>query len=61
MRALMTAVVYFSTFLTLGYYLGENWKPIAELIHSYIHYASAVLIAVAIIGYFWKKHAKTRR
>jgi len=54
--------LWVATFLTLGYYLGENWKPIAELIHSYIHYASAVLIAMAIVGYFvWKKRAKTKR
>src|SRR5437667_47261 len=47
--------LWVATFLTLGYYLGENWRPIAELVHSYIHYASAVLIAVAIVGYFvWK-------
>jgi len=52
--------LWVATFLTLGYYLGENWKPIAALIHSYIHYASAVLIAMAIVGYFvWKKRAKT--
>ena len=29
-----------TTFLTLGYYLGENWKQIAEAIHHYLLYVS---------------------
>jgi len=52
--------LWVATFLTLGYYLGENWEPIAELVHRYVLLGSLVLIAVAIVGYFvWKKRAKT--
>ncbi len=41
--------VWVTTFLTLGYYLGDNWKQIAELLHRDIGYASLVLIAAALL------------
>ena len=54
--------VWVATFLTLGYFLGEDWRQVAELVHRYILYASAVIVAGAVVGYvLWKKRAKTRR
>jgi membrane protein DedA with SNARE-associated domain len=41
--------VWVATFLTLGYYLGDNWKRIAELLHRDIGYASLVLIAAVLV------------
>lgn len=37
-------LVWVSAFILLGYYLGENWLSIAELIHRYVGYASLVLL-----------------
>ena len=56
--------VWVATFLTLGYFLGEDWRQVAELVHRYIVYASLVIIAAGILWYFrWikprKKRAKT--
>jgi membrane protein DedA with SNARE-associated domain len=48
-------VLWVTTFLTLGYYLGENWKSIAELIHHYILYFSLALIAAAFCYYLWTR------
>src|SRR5580704_543628 len=41
-------LLWISTFLTLGYFLGEKWERIAETIHHDMLYISiAVLVAVA--------------
>lgn len=38
-----------TTFLTLGYYIGEDWKPVAELVHRYATLASVVVVAVVAV------------
>ncbi len=43
--------VWASIFLTLGYYLGENWKTIFEVIHRYLLVFSIVVLAAA--GIYW--------
>lgn len=47
-----------SLFLTLGYYLGENWRAVAELVHHYVGYASAVLIVGVGVGW-WLRRTRT--
>jgi membrane protein DedA with SNARE-associated domain len=48
--------LWVSTFLTLGYFLGENWRPVAELVHHYIAYASAAIVTAGVLWYIlWKK------
>ena len=51
-------LLWVTTFLTLGYFLGENWQHIAELIHHYMLEVSIVLIVAAIGYYWWRKRAK---
>jgi len=54
--------LWVATFLTLGYFLGENWRPVAELVHQYVAYASVAIIALAGLWYFfWKKPRKQIR
>jgi membrane protein DedA with SNARE-associated domain len=54
--------LWVATFLSLGYFLGERWRQVAELMHVYIGYASAVIVAAAVAWYFlWKRRARTRR
>lgn len=45
-------LLWVTTFLTLGYYLGENWKQIAESVEQYLVYISIVLV-VGVAGYYW--------
>jgi membrane protein DedA with SNARE-associated domain len=52
--------IWVGTFLMLGYFLGENWRQIAELVHTYIAYASVAVIAAGLIWYVLWKRAKTR-
>jgi membrane protein DedA with SNARE-associated domain len=56
------AVLWVSTFLTLGHFIGRNFKQILEVIHSYmviglILFGVAIVIAISI--YFWRKRKKT--
>jgi membrane protein DedA with SNARE-associated domain len=54
--------LWVATFLTLGYYLGEDWRQVAELVNRYIVYASVAIVAAAALWFFlWKRRAKTRR
>jgi membrane protein DedA with SNARE-associated domain len=41
--------VWAGVFLTLGYFLGENWRVIAELVHRDLAYASLGLAVVALV------------
>src|SRR5712692_884377 len=51
--------LWVALFLTLGYNLGENWRAIAELLHRYVGYASAILL-VAIACFYWFRWRRRR-
>ncbi|MEQ1948822.1 MAG: DedA family protein [Bryobacteraceae bacterium] len=40
------------SFVTLGYYIGEDWREIAELVHRSLGIAAAVLLAGAAILFY---------
>jgi membrane protein DedA with SNARE-associated domain len=42
-------LVWVGLFLTLGYYLGEKWQVIAEVIHRDLAWASLVLVALVAV------------
>jgi membrane protein DedA with SNARE-associated domain len=48
-------VLWVTTFLTLGYFLGENWQRIAESIHHYLLYVSIAAIAAALAYYLYQR------
>jgi len=54
------ALLWVSTFLALGYYLGENWKTVLD----YFHHASvgiAVLIATAVFAWWlWRLRKRVK-
>ena len=54
-------LLWVTTFLTLGYYLGENWKHISEVIHQYLLYLSIAVVGVAVCYYFVRKKMRSRR
>ncbi|HLH43324.1 MAG TPA: DedA family protein [Bryobacteraceae bacterium] len=49
------AVLWVTTFLTLGYYVGENWKQIAELLHRYVAIASLAIVAAAVVYFVLRR------
>lgn len=53
-------VLWVASFLTLGYYLGERWKEVAELVHKYVLEGSLVLIVAAAVVYYvrFRRHAQ---
>jgi len=42
-------VCWAAAFLTLGYFIGEDWRRIAEAVHRYLLYGSIVVIAMALL------------
>jgi membrane protein DedA with SNARE-associated domain len=53
-------LLWVATFLTLGYFLGENWERIAEMIHHDLLYVSiAVLVAAAAYYLIRRRSQKT--
>ncbi len=48
-------LIWASGFLTLGYYIGSDWKRIATLVNSYLLVISCVIIGLAILygGFRW--------
>jgi len=48
-------LLWVSTFLTVGYYLGENWRQVAEAIHHYLLYVSIGLLVVVAVYYVVKR------
>jgi len=51
-------VLWVTTFLALGYYLGENWKIVIEVIHRYLALITVVVIAAGAIWWFRRSRAK---
>jgi len=52
--ALSGGVLWVGGFLTLGYFLGEKWQEVFELIHKYVLEASIGLILLAVAYWFWR-------
>jgi membrane protein DedA with SNARE-associated domain len=48
-------LVWVATFLTLGYFLGENWERVAEMVHHDLLYVSIAGLVAAGAYYFIRK------
>ena len=48
------SILWVSTFLSLGYFLGERWREVAELVHKYVTEASIVLVICAAGFYLFR-------
>ena len=46
-----------ASFITIGYFLGENWRQIAEMIHTYLLYASIAIVVLAAAVYLWRRRS----
>jgi membrane protein DedA with SNARE-associated domain len=51
-------LLWVSTFLGLGYFIGEDWERIAELIHRDLLYVSIGLLGVILCYYLVKRRLK---
>jgi membrane protein DedA with SNARE-associated domain len=53
--AYMGSILWVSTFLSLGYFLGDRWKAVEENIHHYLVEAT-IVAAIAVIAWLvWRK------
>jgi membrane protein DedA with SNARE-associated domain len=55
------ALLWVSTFLTLGYVLGERWSATSERIHRYLLIACAIAAALAAVYLLYWKIRRGRR
>lgn len=53
-------ILWVTTFLTVGYYIGENWLAIAEAIHRYVLYGSMVVVAAALGYWLWARRRRAQ-
>jgi membrane protein DedA with SNARE-associated domain len=52
------AAAWVAVFLTLGYVIGEQWRAVADLVHTYLTYISVVgvvLLALYFAGRRWMR------
>jgi len=53
------AFVWVSTFLGIGYYFGEHWREVSEMVHHNLLWISAVVIAIAVSYWlYWRSKRK---
>jgi len=50
--------LWVATFLTLGYFVGENWRKIAESLHQYVIYGSIIVIVAAVAVMIFRRVAR---
>jgi membrane protein DedA with SNARE-associated domain len=55
------AFLWASTFIGLGYFLGERWAATSERIHRYLLIATGVLVVLALLYLGWRKWQARRR
>jgi membrane protein DedA with SNARE-associated domain len=49
------AVLWISTFIALGYFLGERWEAVAQNIHQYALYLTIAATILVCAWFVWKK------
>ena len=54
------AATWVAAFLTLGYVIGEQWRAVAELVHRYLTYASALGIALVVLFFAGRRWMQRR-
>jgi membrane protein DedA with SNARE-associated domain len=53
------AALWVASFLTLGFFVGENWRNVLEVVHRYVLLVSAcALLAGVVFWYFRRRRAK---
>jgi membrane protein DedA with SNARE-associated domain len=55
------ALLWVSTFLTLGCVLGENWKTALALLHRYATPAAAIAAAALLLTWCWRATRRSSR
>ena len=55
------AVLWVSTFIGLGYFLGERWKTVEANIHHYLVDVAIAILAAIILYLVWRKWIRRRK
>jgi len=55
------SATWVAVFLTLGYVIGEQWRTVADMVHRYLHYASALAIALLVLYFAGRRWMQRRK
>ncbi len=55
------ASLWVTTFLCLGYFLGDHWEPAFEALHRNLSIATVVLAAALLLWYLLRRWLRSRR
>ena len=53
------AVIWVSTFVGLGYIVGDNWEPVMRLVHRYTWAAAGLGIAGLFVGWWVRRRLRS--
>ncbi|HVX67950.1 MAG TPA: DedA family protein [Bryobacteraceae bacterium] len=56
--AYLGAFLWSASFITLGYFLGENWEKASDQVHGYLIAAIAVSVSVAALYWLWRRRRR---
>lgn len=54
------ALMWVSTFLGLGYFLGERWQAVEQIVHHYLAGCAIALAALGAAYWIWRKLKRAR-
>jgi membrane protein DedA with SNARE-associated domain len=52
-------LVWVSAFLTLGYVIGERWREIAELVHSYMRVVGFAVVVIGLAYWYFRPRSSS--
>jgi membrane protein DedA with SNARE-associated domain len=58
--AYLGALLWASTFLAIGYFLGDRWQAVSEQIHRHTAIACGVLAAALVFYLLWQKQRRIK-
>ncbi len=54
----ISSLVFNAAFLTLGYFLGENWELVEKLLGRYFWFTLVCLVVLVLVFVFWRRRKK---
>ena len=54
------AVIWVTTFLGIGYVVGENWRSATVLLHRYTLVAAVLALIILVVAWCWRRHWRKR-
>ena len=53
--------LWVTSFVSLGYFLGEQWSRISEEIHGFLLWLTIAVVAIALLVWWWRRRRNQHR